>query len=536
VIPVVWVDKRMLCWDQAMLDEILSDLAWPTGYEFEHRVGFDGIDASGAVVVVPGRYHAGSIAWLNAELARFEWVLLIVTSDEENLFPLGQVQHPNMRAWVQTPGAKNADGYLPVGYPPHLRGHLSDVGYGKPEGWFFSGQVNNPRRKQCVEALRGVDGGSHIETPGFTQGLPHDAYALRVARARIVPCPSGPHTVDTFRACEALEAGCLPVLDGQTPDGDGSWYWPTVFPGLKAPVLDDWDRFPGLATDLLIDWPANGNRASAWWQGYKRTLAHCMSDAIKDLSGTLPEAEPITVLVPTSPIASHPDTAVIEETIASVRHWLPDAEIIVMCDGVRPEQEYYRQRYEDYLQRLVWLTGRMERVLPVVHDDHLHQGELTKKALDLVRTPLVLFVEHDTPLVTDCLIDFPALTAAALSGEADCIRFHHEALVLPDHEHLMLDSEPRDVHGAPLLRTVQWSQRPHLASTGFYRRLLAQHFDGTRRAMIEDAVHGPVHDAWREFGLAGWDRYRLWMYAPGGNIKRSYHLDGRGEDQKWELE
>jgi hypothetical protein len=172
-------------------------------------------------------------------------------------------------------------------------------------------------------------------------------------------------------------------------------------------------------------------------------------------------------------------------------------------------------------------------VLPVIHDEHLHQVEMLRRALPLMESPLVLFVEHDTPLVVDEPIDWPALIGAVRSGEVDLVRFHYEAGVHPEHEHLMLDEKPRDVRGAPLLRTVQWSQRPHLASTGFYRRLIKQEFPKGYVGMIEDRMHGVVHNAWREFGLAGWDRYRLAMYAPDGQIKRSLHLDGRGDDPKW---
>jgi len=538
VIPVAWVDDRMLCLDQGLVDAVLSGQGWPTGYEFHHQVGFEGLDGRGAVVVVPGRFHETDYRRLNAQLTQLRWVLLIVTSDEERLFPVQKIDHHRMATWVQTPNESDtADGLLPVGPPAHLRGLLHDVDHPAKQGWFFAGQVTNARREACASVLRGMAGGELVETAGFMQGLPPDEYAKGLVRARVVPCPSGPVTVDTFRVAEALEAGCVPVADTLTPrPGDQSWYWQRVFPGAPFPTIANWETFPEVLADIEADWPRIANRCSAWWQSYKRDLAHRMAADLQRLSGLAADPGDVTVLVSTSPIPSHPDTAIIEETIASVRHWLPSAEIIVMCDGVRAEQDHYRERYEDYLNRLLWLAGtKWRRVLPVIHDNHLHQGELTIKALDLVRTPMVLFVEHDTPLVTDCPIDWAALFAAVRSGEADVIRLHHEAHVLPDHEHLMLDREPRDVHGAPLLRTVQWSQRPHLANTGFYRRMLARYLAG-RRAMIEDVVHGRVHEDWREYGLAGWDRWRLWMYAPEGNMKRSYHLDGRGDDPKWELE
>lgn len=545
-LPVVWLDAHLLCWDEAMLDAAFAG-AWPLGYDTQHVVVDDLAAARrflakhpaerGAVVVVPARHHVDDIDAINDLLAQLSWCLVILTSDEERVFPVEKLEHPNMRVWIQTPAdgdQERCDWVLPVGWPPHLPGLLRDIPYPDRQSWFFSGQVNNSRRKTCVETLRSTAGGRLVETPGFTQGLPHDEYASGLAAAKVVPCPSGPQTVDTFRLAEALEAGCIPVADQATPSQSQWWYWPLVLHDPPFPQIADWSTFPAVVSELEVDWPRNANRIYAWWQGYKRHLSGRLRDTVRELSGVLPEQGPVTVLIPTSPIAAHPDTSIIETTVESVRFWLPDAEILIMCDGIRPEQEHYRERYEQYLNRLLWLTGtKWDRVLPVIHDEHLHQAELTRRVLDMVETPLVLFVEHDTPLVTDCPIDWPALTAAALSGEADVIRLHHEALVLPDHEHLMLDREPRDVQGAPLLRTVQWSQRPHLAGTGFYRRILAEDFPEAHIGMVEDRMHSVVESAWRQFGLAGWHRYRLWMYAPEGQIKRSYTLDGRGEDPKW---
>jgi hypothetical protein len=365
-----------------------------------------------------------------------------------------------------------------------------------------------------------------VPSPGFTQGLAHREYAALLASAEVVPCPAGPESVDSFRVWESLEAGCVPVVDGKRPGVADRGLWGKVLGGrVPFPIVDEWTEFPPALPDRV--------RVSAWWQGWKRQFCQRIGATIRELSGIQPVPQSVTVVIPTSPIASHPDTGIFEETLASVRYWFPDAEVIVTCDGVRPEQEHYRDRYEKYLANLTWLAGRDGRVLPVVHDEHLHQAEMLRRALPLVESPLVLFVEHDTPLVTDEPIDWESVQAAVLSGEVDLVRFHYESGVHPEHEHLMLDDKPRDVAGAPLLRTVQWSQRPHLAATGFYRRLLEQEFRAGYVGMVEDLMHGVVHNAWREFGLAGWDRYRLAMYAPEGNIKRSLHLDGRGDDPKW---
>jgi hypothetical protein len=240
----------------------------------------------------------------------------------------------------------------------------------------------------------------------------------------------------------------------------------------------------------------------------------------------------ITVVIPVSPINSHPTTTILAKTVESVRHWLPTAEIMLCFDGVRTEQERLRRRYESHifaaLELADWQWGN---VCPFIFDEHLHQTGMLRKVIDDIRTPLMMFVEQDTPLVTDEPIDFDAITDAILSGVSNMVRLHHEALILPDHEHMVHGEEP----GTPLLRTSQWSQRPHVASVAYYRRILDAHFTKHTKSFVEDKMHGVLDQAYRVDGLAGWLQHRIHIYNPGnGNIKRSYHTDGRAGDPKWD--
>ena len=239
----------------------------------------------------------------------------------------------------------------------------------------------------------------------------------------------------------------------------------------------------------------------------------------------------ITVLVPTSPIPSHPDTRIIEETINSVRTHLPKSEIILMIDGVRSEQKEKAEVYQEYIRRLLHISNK-QRCYPIIHQHHQHQANMTINALEHVRTPLILFVEHDTPITPDREIDWQGISEAVLSGQADLVRLHHEAFILDVHKYLMFDTEPQLISGAPMMRTQQWSQRPHIASTSFYRRILNNHFNGNN-TMIEDKMYGVVEQACQD-GVQGWYNFRLWIYTPSGDIKRSYHLDGREGEPKYE--
>lgn len=554
-VDVVWLSLHRETpargyWDQAIVEHLLAG-RWraPCRPAFTHHEAIGtlpGLDSRGAVVVVPARHHAGHAPHLDRELAALPWVLLILTGDEEGVFPVERLTHPHMRAWVQTPQPSHT-------YPPGTRwlpNGPTPAAYEQPWGErardvVFAGQVTHPRREDCANAVQrllnlGCTGAVHPST-GFTQGLPPGEYTELMASARACPAPSGPVHVDTFRAWEAFEVGAVPVLDTRTPVETQADYWAAVAPGVPAPLVTDWaDDLPGIVDTIAVDrWPAPASRAAAWWMGYQRRLAHRLADDLAVLSGTQAAAsgpdDLVTVLVPTSPIPSHPSTAVIGQTIDSVRAQLPHAEILIMCDGPNPQAEYRRHAYEAYLYELVRLCRETwSNVLPVIHGGHLHQSGMTARTLDLVTTPLVLFVEHDTPL--GGTIDWAGLTAAVTSGDAGIIRLHHEASILPEHQHLMLGpARPVGPAGVPLVPTQQWSQRPHLASTDLYRRMLADHLAG-HRMMIEDKMHGVVQDDYGVHGLTGWEKWRLHIYAqpdPMHGLKRSWHTDGRDTDEKW---
>lgn len=553
MIDVVWftaevgVSQRGY-WDQGWLEAIFDRSMWrPAGAldGFRHHVGFEGlpIDTDGAVVVVPARWHLDDVARLNKGLTRLHWAVVVLTGDEEDEFPRHRIEHPNVRIWVQTPRPTKLHDYeRAVGdmWPPLCPKDLSlhSVPHRRDRDWFFAGQVTNPTRQECVDMLKHLKGGEFLGTDTFGAGLDYDTYLAELAAAKVAPCPSGPFTPDTFRVFEALEAGCVPVVNEVAPNVGESGYWDMLFGEPPPfPVINSWWEFPRVLHEALDAWPLNANLISAWWQRYKRDLANRFEQDLHELSGQ-PRGEVIddqvTVIITTSPSPAHPDTSTIEVVVASVRERLPDAEIIIAADGVRAEQSKRAEMYEEYRRRLLWLTEHeWSNVLPIVFESHLHQANITRAALNEVRTPLVLFLEHDTPLVRD--IPFAELGEIVLRDEVDLIRFHHETAIPVEHGYLMLDREPHEVGKVPLVRTAQWSQRPHLAATEFYRSIVGEFFGTASRTMIEDVMHGVVSTYWREQGEAGWLRFRLAIYAPPGSIQRSTHLDARGDDPKFEM-
>jgi hypothetical protein len=532
---VFWLykDKKLrgTQWDQGLLEDLLKG---------QYHIESKRITPSDeAIVILPARYYVDEVDWLNREINKVDKLKLILTSDEESLFPIEKLDHPNIKLYVMTPDFKHdyPEGtiFLGEGYPPHMKLHLSPPA--KTLDYFFSGQITHERRQLLAKAQETIVefkdnnqlNGKFNETPGFTQGYEPQEYYELMMSAKAVPCPSGPATPDSFRVFEALECGAVPVCDNISPAGVDN-YWARLYSESPLPSFDNYDFVQSELINVRDEYPVKNNDCLAWWMRYKRDLK-------LDLVGT---QESITVLVPTSPIGSNPDTSIINETIESVRTHLPTAEIILMFDGVRSEQEEMRADYNEYIRQVLWLANhKWKNIYPIIFKEHQHQALMTKEALKHVNTDLVLFVEHDTPIAPDRVIEWEGIVNCIKEGEANLVRLCHEELILPDYKHMTLDEEPLKVGSKliPMVRTVQWSQRPHVASTAFYKTFLDLFFDNDKRTMIEDKMHSVVHSAYLEGGVMAWNLWKIWIYHPDTDalgIKRSYHLDGRGSASKYE--
>jgi hypothetical protein len=229
----------------------------------------------------------------------------------------------------------------------------------------------------------------------------------------------------------------------------------------------------------------------------------------------------ISILIPVAAMPSHPDGVVLDTTLASIRERLPTSEIILMFDGISDTLMHLKTNYDIYIQNMLWkISNEMTNVTPLVFDKHMHQSLMTKEALKLVRTPLVLWSEQDTYLVGE--IPFAELSEIVLTCYANSIRFHHEASIPESHQHLMLDQEPITILGQPLIRTKQWAGRPSIISAKFFRDIADKYWDDQPR-FIEHIMYGPVAE-----GGYDYEEFRLHIYAPpGGTYVRHKHMDGR---------
>lgn len=568
MIPVWWVARHggmaRGYGDQGMLEQILCRTAWTPA----DAVGFDHVelrgddpwpDAPGAVVVVNGYAHLSDAQWFADRVNALDWALVVVSGDENYRFDHRLIRLDDRhRLWLCQPWPQNAadaDGLLPGGPYPGCREELVKWGGdSRPYDVFFAGQANHVRRQEAVKSIRALPPRVRCyvqETAGFMQGLSNADYMGMLAQSKIVPSPSGPVTPDSSRPLSAMEAGCVPIVDARPSRGEPFDYWRIVFGAHPIPCIAEWADLGPVADAVLSDWAAYSNQVFAWWQHWKIDVSRRFERDVRRLAGipAVPTScdTDVTVVVTTSPVPGHPAIDDLRTVIESVRAQFPLAPIVLVCDGVRPEQRSQTVVYQHYVRRVLWECNFVwHNVLPVVLADWGHQANATRKALEYVETSTILFVEHDTPLVGQ--IDWDGIYHMVASKRANAVRLHQDDSIHPDHAGVMLDSKTRIVEissrqehwEVPARRTMVWWQRPHLASAAFYRHMLDTFIPESSRTMIEDAVYATIwHDHLADPEQAHL-RWKLWVYAPedsgdGLGMRRSGHLDSRKDQPKYDM-
>jgi hypothetical protein len=285
--PLVhWVNKERMSYACCHFLNTMFDL-----YGCEHQCSLDGWPKVGCIMVLHGGNEtrwAGrgeTIAQkINEVTANLPWMIFVSIGDESSEFPLRLLNHPNKKVWCQTPlPSTQADRFLIEGFPAGTKKTRCE----RSETFAFLGQVTHHRRYDCVKHLQRYwfmhGNGTIIQTDGFGKGVPHKEYLEALSQAKIVPCPSGPASPDTFRIWEALECGAVPIVDSRSLRDETVGFWPVVLGDHPLPVIDDWSMLPEVMDAVLADYDRIQHFCQYWWKSYRLSFKDWLAKDIVSL-------------------------------------------------------------------------------------------------------------------------------------------------------------------------------------------------------------------------------------------------------------
>lgn len=270
-------------WDCALPRYILTNLGMQCMYHEGLGAAKVVCPSGPGVIVIPGRHSTKDYEKLNEAADGFSRIIFLIIGDEEGVFDASMLQHGNKKVWWLMPPItpmQRVDRVGPNGWPAGtiemLQTARKEIGKERTYDFSFAGQATHERREACIRAAHQISSSGFIfPTVGFTLGLPRQGYYNVMAASKFILCPSGPCTPDSFRFAEALEAGCVPIVDGLAPKpGYPEGYWSYVFNDhpLPFPVLTDWAELPEMFPRLLENFEEHQRRCAAWWQMEKELL------------------------------------------------------------------------------------------------------------------------------------------------------------------------------------------------------------------------------------------------------------------------
>jgi hypothetical protein len=253
--------------------------------------------AEGKTIVISTDTRAPILAMLSALDHRF------------SLFHLGdEIYKHDIRVYDNVTGVIVRPYYSPAIASRYPKAIFTPLGYGKAYnasveaarppslrryGWMFVGELKSTRGAM-VEAMNRVGGREAYTryTHSFaSEDVRPAQMAAIMANTVFCPCPRGWWNKESYRIGEALEAGCIPIVedDHYTPpkpadEHSTPYYFRRVFGSHPPfPVVDTWAEATTIVRNhfrsrgLLEQAQA---RVMRWWERVKERLASQIADAL----------------------------------------------------------------------------------------------------------------------------------------------------------------------------------------------------------------------------------------------------------------
>ena len=174
-------------------------------------------------------------------------------------------------------------GWMNADYVNHSRQLRPKSAQERQYSWAFVGDVKKSTRQQMILNMSRIAGGyNHLISGGqASDSITPQSYRDIMNDSIFAPCPAGWCNLDTYRVWEALEAGCIPIVERRQQYD----YFQMVAEGHPMITIESWENIHEVLLSIgdLRDIEARRMQCYDWWMGYKRLLTSKIDAAAKEL-------------------------------------------------------------------------------------------------------------------------------------------------------------------------------------------------------------------------------------------------------------
>jgi hypothetical protein len=202
-------------------------------------------------------------------------IFLIHLGDESGIHDLSNVYDNCIHVWrtfcLNKYFTNSRVSCLPIGYKSGTI--LNNKEKNRKFKWAFLGTQHKSSRQDLLFQLSDIKPFYSYKTPKFDQKIIDvNEMSKILSSSTFIPCPNGFVHPETYRLYEALECGCIPIVENTYQ------YYERLFPSNPFLKVDKWSE----AKSIIRKWDNDKiekkqKECHQWWQNYKEKLKKILS-------------------------------------------------------------------------------------------------------------------------------------------------------------------------------------------------------------------------------------------------------------------
>ncbi len=276
---LVWQFNPAHAWESDWIRSLLADQI------AGEKVDMTWSHTADPMIVVDNRLVPEKVFYYREAFEKGCRIILVHLSDEAFKDDLGAYKYCDavIRCyWSERLASDSNIAFLPLGYKAGFAAaaHTPKRAAERKYLWSFAGDNKKLTRGPMLEALGTLPNGYTHLTSGFgaADALSTPMYRALLDDTIFAACPSGWSNLETFRVYEALEAGCIPIIERRAHFD----YFTNLLGPHPMPTIYDWTEGAAVIGQLQAanDVERVRHTCGVWWADYKPKLVSILSEVI----------------------------------------------------------------------------------------------------------------------------------------------------------------------------------------------------------------------------------------------------------------